>query len=210
MAFALVVLALGSILAGYIGFPHALGGSNRLETWLEPSFSAPHTQAGADLTRGIEPAAAPEPGVVAARAALVQEESHEDGAGTGTELGLMALSSIVALAGIGLAWYFFLADPKRAESVAQSFSGLRSLLLNKYYVDEAYDAAVVNPIRVTSEQGLWKIVDVGAIDGAVNGAADTVGGLSDVLRRVQTGSVRAYAASLLFGAVLVFGYYLWR
>jgi hypothetical protein len=37
-----------------------------------------------------------------------------------------------------------------------------------------------------------------------------VGGLSGVLRRLQTGSVRAYAASLLFGAVLMLGYYLWR
>jgi uncharacterized membrane protein len=48
------------------------------------------------------------------------------------------------------------------------------------------------------------------IDGTVNGVGLVVRGWSAVLRRMQTGSVRAYAASLLFGAVVVFGYYLWR
>jgi NADH-quinone oxidoreductase subunit L len=192
------------VLAGYIGLPHALGGSNRLEAWLEPSFRAPHIEARAgEPARTTELVQTTEPPAAA-------EATHEESVGTGTEVALMGLSSIVALAGFGLAWFFFLADPRRSESVARSFSGLRTLLLNKYYVDEVYDAAIVQPIRVTSEQGLWKVVDAGAIDGAVNGTADTVGGLSEVLRRLQTGSVRAYAASLLFGAVVVFGYYLWR
>jgi NADH-quinone oxidoreductase subunit L len=202
MALALVVLAVGSILAGYIGLPHALGGSNRLERWLEPSFSAPHAAPVEAGLRTMEPTDNPP-----ATGEPAGEHGEES---TGTELGLMGLSSIVALAGIGIAWYFFLADPRRSESVAQSFSGLRTLLLNKYYVDEAYDAAIVQPIRVTSERGLWKIVDAGGIDGLVNATADSVGGISEILRRVQTGSVRAYAASLLLGAVLVFGYYLWR
>ena len=198
MAFALVVLAAGSILAGYIGLPHALGGSNRLEKWLEPSLTAPHVMASAEAGAAAEPAAAE------------HGEGHGEEVSAGTELGLMGLSSAVALAGIGLAWFFFVADPRRSESVAQSFSGLRTLLLNKYYVDEAYNGAIVQPIRVTSEQVLWKGVDAAGIDGAVNGVAESVGGLGELLRRLQTGSVRAYAASLLFGAVMVFGYYLWR
>jgi NADH-quinone oxidoreductase subunit L len=199
MAVALVVLAAGSVLAGYIGLPHALGGSNRLEAWLEPSFHAPRIE-----RRAAADAAATETTEAAAA------ESHGEGGDTGTELTLMALSSAVALAGIGIAWFFFLADPRRADSAARSFSGLRTLLVNKYYVDEVYDAGIVQPIRLTSEYGLWKAVDAATIDGAVNGAAETVGGLSEVLRRLQTGSVRAYAASLLLGVVLVFGYYLWR
>ena len=204
MAFALVVLAVGSILAGYIGLPHALGGSNRLEAWLEPSLTAPHVMASAEAGSATEPAAASEP------AAAEHGEAHGEAVSSGTELGLMGLSSAVALAGIGLAWFFFVADPRRSESVAQSFSGLRTVLLNKYYVDEAYNAAIVQPIRVTSEQALWKVVDAGGIDGVVNGTAESVGGLGELLRRLQTGSVRAYAASLLLGAVMVFGYYLWR
>jgi NADH-quinone oxidoreductase subunit L len=53
-------------------------------------------------------------------------------------------------------------------------------------------------------------VDVGVIDGAVNGAGTFVSGASSLLRRLQTGSVRAYAVSLVFGVVAVLGYYLWR
>ena len=83
------------------------------------------------------------------------------------------------------------------------------VLLNKYYVDEIYDAALVQPIRLLSENGLWKGIDVQTIDGAVNGVGESVRGLSDLLRRVQTGSVRAYAASLFLGVVLILGYYLW-
>ena len=98
----------------------------------------------------------------------------------------------------------------RLENGHYTSPGLRTLLLNKYYVDEAYDAVIVQPLKTTSDTVLWKVVDAGAIDGAVNGVAESVGGLSQMLRRIQTGSVRAYAASLLFGAVLVFGYFLWR
>ena len=47
------------------------------------------------------------------------------------------------------------------------------------------------------------------VDGAVNGVAQTVAGSSELLRRVQTGSVRTYAASLLLGVVAILGYYLW-
>jgi len=61
-----------------------------------------------------------------------------------------------------------------------------------------------------SEQGLWKIVDAKLIDGSVNGVADAVRGSGELLRRLQTGSVRAYATSLFFGVVLILGYYLWR
>ena len=61
-----------------------------------------------------------------------------------------------------------------------------------------------------SQEGLWRGVDVHVIDGAVNGAATIVDGGSSLLRRLQTGSVRAYAGSLFIGVVLILGYYLWR
>jgi NADH-quinone oxidoreductase subunit L len=84
------------------------------------------------------------------------------------------------------------------------------LLLNKYYVDEIYDATIVQPIRIVSQEGLWRGVDVHIIDGAVNGTASIVDGSSSLLRRLQSGSVRAYAGSLFIGVVLILGYYLWR
>jgi NADH-quinone oxidoreductase subunit L len=60
-----------------------------------------------------------------------------------------------------------------------------------------------------SEEGLWRGLDVRVVDGAVNGSATIVAGLAAALRRIQTGSVRTYAGSILVGVVLVLGYYLW-
>jgi NADH-quinone oxidoreductase subunit L len=122
---------------------------------------------------------------------------------------LMLLSSLIAVGGIGVAYYFFLANPKASDGVAHSAAGLRTLLYNKYYVDEVYDAAIVQPIKHTSEEALWKRMDAQVIDGAVNGTGWGVRGLSDLLRLLQTGSIRTYAASLLLGAVLILGFYLW-
>ena len=87
---------------------------------------------------------------------------------------------------------------------------MHKLLLNKYYVDELYDAIVVQPLKRVSESALWKRVDAGLIDGVVNGTGTLVRGSSAVLRMTQTGSIRTYAASLFFGVVVVLGYYLTR
>jgi NADH-quinone oxidoreductase subunit L len=122
----------------------------------------------------------------------------------------MVVSSLVALAGIGIAIYFFLTNRSASDRLAERFAGLRRVLQNKYYVDEAYDAAVVQPVRIVSEDVLWKGVDVRLVDGAVNGVGATVVGVSELLRRLQTGSVRAYGASLMLGAVLILGYFFWR
>ena len=182
MAFALIVLAIGSVLAGYIGVPHAVGGSNWIEAFLHPAFLAP----------GVPHEAA--------------AAAHADAS---MELLLMGLSVGLAVAGIGLAYYFWLRNRAAADGMARRFSGVHRVLLNKYYVDEIYNAAIVQPITTISTGGLWKGVDAGAIDGAVNGVGLAVRTGSGALRRLQTGSIRAYAASLFLGAVLVLGYYLW-
>ena len=182
MALALIVLAVGSVLAGYIGVPHALGGHNQLAAWLAPSF-----QAGA---------AAPEAEAAAGEAAL--------------EVTLMGVSSAIALLGIGLAAFIWLKRRSIADAMAHRFGGLHRLLLNKYYVDELYDAAVVHPIHVASREALWRGFDVRVVDGAVNGTAAIVSAGSSLLRRLQTGSVRSYASSMFVGVIVILGYYLWR
>jgi NADH-quinone oxidoreductase subunit L len=205
MAIALIVLAIGSVGAGLFGVPHALGGSNRIEAFLEPSFHAmtgEHSGAVAE----VAPPAAPEPAAEAAGHA-VEGEAHGD---TRTELLLMFGSVLVALAGIGLATVFFLKAPQRADAMATQFSGVHRVLLNKYYVDEIYDGAIVQPIKRLSTGFLWRGVDAGLIDGIVNGVGLTVRGWSAVMRRLQTGSVRAYAMSIFVGVVSILGYYLWR
>ena len=201
MALALIVLAVGSVVAGLVGVPHALGGSNRIEAFLEPSFQVQRVavgEFGPTESRAIEGAA--------------PVESHAEGAPTepGTELMLMALSSGIALAGIGIAAYFFLRNRRAADAMAERFRPIYTLLLNKYYVDEIYDATIVQPIKLISTVALWKGADAGLIDGAVNGVGQFVRGTSGVLRRVQTGSIRAYAASLFLGVVVILGWYLSR
>jgi NADH-quinone oxidoreductase subunit L len=197
MALALVVLALGSVLAGYFGIPHALGGGNAIGTWLAPSFSA---RSVTTLAEGQVAEAGQEPGAAGETA-----DSER-----GLELSLMVVSSIVALVGIGLAAFIWLKRREIADRMAATFPGVYRLLLNKYYVDEIYDATVVQPIRIVSQEGLWRGVDVHIIDAAVNGTASIVDGSSSLLRRLQSGSVRAYAGSLFIGVVLILGYYLWR
>lgn len=183
MALVLVILAVGSVLAGYVGVPHALGGHDPLGAWLAPSFQPP----GAE---GPEAAADPEAAVL--------------------ELSLMGVSSAVAIGGILLASFIWLRRRELAAALARRFVGVYTLLLNKYYVDELYDAAVVRPIQVGSEQGLWRGFDVAVVDGAVNGAGAIVAEGSSLLRRLQTGSVRAYAGSMFIGVIVILGYYLWR
>jgi NADH-quinone oxidoreductase subunit L len=196
MALALIVLALGSVAAGYVGVPRALGGHNALGAWLEPSFAARSVTTLADDQVST-------PGEAGAGGAGVT-------GGESVELSLMVVSSIVAIVGIGLAWFIWLRRREIADTAARTFPGVYKLLLNKYYVDEIYDAAIVQPIRIVSQEGLWRGVDVHIIDGAVNGTASIVDRGSSLLRRLQTGSVRAYAGSLLIGVVLILGYYLWR
>jgi NADH-quinone oxidoreductase subunit L len=190
MAIALLVLAIGSVLAGYIGVPNVLvHGGNRIEAFLEPSFRAPNYVIGAVEPEIAEPAG---------------------GATASTELTLMAVSTVVALAGIWLATTIYLRRPGTADGIAARFSGLYRLLLGKYFVDEIYDEAIIQPAKKTSTILLWRGIDAGLVDGTVNGVGLVVRGWSAVLRRLQTGSVRAYAMSLFAGVVVIMGYYLWR
>jgi NADH-quinone oxidoreductase subunit L len=198
MAFALIVLALGSVLAGYVGVPHALGGENRLALWLAPAFTADSRVA---MVQGAQAA---EPGQAEAEAAAHAEEE------TALEFTLMVVSSLIALAGIGIAAFIWLKRRELAEEAARRFAPAYRLLLNKYHVDEIYDAAIVHPTENVSREGLWRGFDVKVVDGAVNGTASIVAGGAWMLRRLQTGSVRAYAGSVILGVVMVLGYYLWR
>jgi NADH-quinone oxidoreductase subunit L len=207
MAIPLIVLAIGSIFAGYLGVPHALGGMNRIEQFLEPSFEVSES-AREGPTTGVD--AAPREGVAEAVSVSLQEPAPEaEEHGASTELMLMALSSAVAIAGILIAMYFWLRNKEAADALAERMHVFYNLLVNKYYVDEIYDAAIVQPVRLLSMNGLWKGIDVAIVDGTVNGVGAVVRGTSGRLRRIQTGSVRTYAASLFLGVAAILGWYLW-
>ncbi len=127
----------------------------------------------------------------------------------GVAFSLLVLSAIVAIAGVALAWFVYGRVPVRAASVGVARNPLHKLLLEKYYVDEIYDAVFVQPIYRLS---LWlaRVFDPVVIDGAVNGVATAMTSWARGLRRVQTGFVMNYALAILLGAVAVVGYLLAR
>ncbi|MGB0032296.1 MAG: NADH-quinone oxidoreductase subunit L [Candidatus Sulfotelmatobacter sp.] len=156
----LVVLALCAIVAGWLGWPHSLGGSDRFTTFLEPVFAT-------------EARVLQEEGRTGQLVAGVQEQHN-----TGTEWLLMALS--LAAAGIGwrMAWRSYRhADKGYTEPIAAAAPPVYDVLLNKYYVDEGYDYVFtgrrkLGDVRLgvlgLGEASSW--FDTNVVDGAVNAA----------------------------------------
>ena len=182
MATALVSLAILALIGGWVEVPFIEGGK-RFDSFLEPVFSKAHHLAGMG---GGE----------------LQAHFWLEGV-------LMGLSLVVAIGGIAIAYWFYVRDPSRPAALAKRFAGLYQLILNKYYVDEIYQAIVVNPLRSLAE-GLWQGVDVRFIDGAVNGVAQIATAAGGSLRRLQTGVIQQYALSILVGACALFIYMLSR
>ena len=180
MAIPLIVLAIGSALAGFLNVPAALHGSAFFEHFLEPSLHVP-AMAGAHAAA---------------------EADHA------VELTLMLVSTFIAIAGIFIAAFLYLKRPNIPDTFAARFPGAYQILVHKGYIDEAYDATLVQPIKALSESVLWK-GDARVIDGAVNGTGQIVVETGALVRQLQTGSVRTYAVSVLLGAVVIVGYYLW-
>jgi NADH-quinone oxidoreductase subunit L len=185
MTVPLIVLAFFSVVAGYVSLPKALGGGEWFDHYLQPVFASSEALLNAIAVR---------PG-----------PSHEGG------LAVMAMSLAVAGAGILLAYLCYLKFPKLPEGLAAHYSGLYRVLVNKYYIDEFYNWLVVRPIKRGSERILWQAIDVAAIDELmVNGSAQLTTGAGSLLRRIQSGNLRSYAAWMLLGAVLWLGYALLR
>ena len=115
--------------------------------------------------------------------------------------GLAWLSAGVGIVGILLAYVFYVAKRGLADSVAKGFGGLYTLVYNKYFVDEAYDAAVVEPLIEGSRTVLWRGVDAGLIDGTVNGVGRRSRGIGSILRLIQSGNIRSYAAWVVLGSI---------
>ncbi|MGH9339707.1 MAG: NADH-quinone oxidoreductase subunit L [Acidobacteriota bacterium] len=177
----LILLAVFSIFAGYLGLPAYLG-ANRLEAFLEPSFQHKYE-------------------------AEVLHADGPHGHATSTEIILTFAALLVVLVGIFLAWKAYVQNRDLPRRLAARFSGLYHVLLNKFYVDELYDKTLVHPTRDGARSVLWRAVDVNVIDRIVNGTASTMQSWSDIVRRIQSGYVRSYASWILGGAVLIFLYY---
>jgi NADH-quinone oxidoreductase subunit L len=193
MTVPLVVLAILSVVGGWVGIPYALSGgavANYFEQTLEPVVAHAPEQ-GEATTHG---------GGAATHAAGPAEHAH-DSEEVAQERLFTGISIVVGLLGIGLGWMLFSKRP---------LMKLPRLLENKYYVDEVYNAALINPIKAGAREGLWRFFDVGVIDGIVNGLGRGTAALGGLLRYMQAGFVRSYAAIILVGALAVLGYFAWN
>ncbi|MCG6963731.1 MAG: NADH-quinone oxidoreductase subunit L, partial [Acidobacteria bacterium] len=111
----------------------------------------------------------------------------------------------VAVSGIVVARAFYIGDRayERPRRLAERFPLAYKLIANKYFIDELYDATVVQPIHRLATF-CWKGIDVILIDGVgVNGTAFTTELSGDLLRFLQTGNVRNYALSVVMGVLLL-------
>ncbi|MFA4904133.1 MAG: NADH-quinone oxidoreductase subunit L [Desulfobaccales bacterium] len=134
---------------------------------------------------------------------------HEVHAPAWFEITMMIFSMAVAASGIYMAYKFYMKRLDLPEKVVEKIPVVYDLVYHKYYMDEIYDATVVEPLKNGSEF-LWHGVDENVIDGAINGSATTVGWLSNNLRKLETGYVQQYALAILVGVVLVTGYLIGR
>lgn len=129
------------------------------------------------------------------------------GAGGTMEWVLMAISAVVALGGIALAYYLYVVRPDLPVRLGKQYNLLYQVLYHKYWVDELYALVFVEPLRSLG-QWIAGILDPRVVDGAVNGVAWLTGQGGAGVSRLQTGYLRHYAVALLLGAVLVAGYFL--
>ncbi len=199
MTVPLIVLAVLSTVGGFIGVPYTLSSFathkdvNVLEHTLEPAVAS--VPAGA--VHG-DPATVPVEGAHERAFVPAEEVAHATHSSEeiSAERWLALVSVLIGLAGISLGWLTFQKRPLLA---------MPRILENKYYVDEIYDAALIRPIEGVSREGLWKIFDIGVIDGILHGLGDAVTELGRLARYLQAGFVRAYAAIILFGALILIG-----
>jgi NADH-quinone oxidoreductase subunit L len=196
MTVPLMVLAVLSILGGYIGVPSVLGGANHIHEFLLPV-----------LGNGAGPAKAHAGISILSQAWASSGEAG--GHSAALEFLMMGISVAIALIGIGTAYLFYVKNPALPKLLAEKRKGLYQLVLNKYYIDELYEFLFIKSLKGLGT-GLWKGFDEFVIDGTVNGIAYLIGFLSGVMRRMQTGLVQNYAFAMIIGGVVLVGYYIVR
>ena len=175
MTIPLIVLAVLSAIGGFIGIPEIFSGEhgNLFHSWLAPIFKTAEMKL-----------------------------MHFGGHSHFEELLLMIISVVAAAGAIFYARYVYLKKPEIAEKTASKFKGAYNLLLNKYFLDEAYDATIVNPIVKGSENFLWKIADNKIIDGLINNLAKLIDIISGSIKKIQTGIAQSYAFVMVLGILI--------
>jgi NADH-quinone oxidoreductase subunit L len=180
----LIILAFLSTVGGLVGVPYAMSSlvgvkdANQFEHILEPVVAETEMPT-AVAAREAAKSHAPE---------VVQKERK-----------LAGLSIVMAAIGIVIGFALFLKNPLRK---------MPKILEDKWRLDEFYNGYIVDPITNLSTRGLWKGFDLGFIDGIVNGIGHFVMEVGNLVRGIQVGFVRSYAAIILLGALAVLGYFI--
>jgi NADH-quinone oxidoreductase subunit L len=207
MTVPLIVLAVLSTVGGFIGVPYAIsslfGGhpENYIEHTLDPVIAKAPGPVGHEPEVTLLTPPQPHDGEPAFRSLDEHgagEAVHHSPEEIREERLLAGLSVLIAILGIAAGWVIFKKRP---------LLQLPHLLENKYYVDEIYDAAIINPIKVGSREGLWKLFDVGVIDGFLHSIGDAVTETGRLVRHLHAGFVRGYAAIILLGALAVIAFF---
>jgi NADH-quinone oxidoreductase subunit L len=172
MALPLVLLAVLSVLGGFLNWPKALGGSALFEHWLEPMWPGLH-EAGAHAF------------------------SHA------LEYGLMALSVGIAATAIVVVFFLYRSHTDKIKALSENMHVFYEASLNKYWVDEIYKALIIEPLKLLSDKVLFRFVDVGIVDGTVNGVGSVTKLWAELWKRMQSGQVQTYALYMVFGVLLV-------
>jgi len=193
MTVPLMVLAFLSVVGGYLGVPHALGGSNRFHHFLDPVM-------------GLGPGKLLQKAGAAAHHS--PEGAHAAAAhhSLAVEYLLMAVSVGIALLGIYLAYLMYIKRRDLPEKLAERFKLMHQTLYNKWYIDELYELIIIRPVHALSGF-LWKGIDVAVIDGFINGMSRALMWSSGVVRTIQSGFVQNYAISIIFGTIVLLVYY---
>lgn len=181
MTIPLMILAVLSALGGFLGIPYALGfwfshHPNFLENFLHPIFR------DANMVLGLG--------------------AHHI---TATEYVLMILSVGIAMLGIWTAyrWYYYDEKWTSPRKIASNLKPIHKMLWNKYYIDEIYFRAIVDPIITTARSFLWKFFDLKIIDGLVEGIAKLTTEAGQRIRKIQTGFAQTYAIYMITGAIIL-------
>jgi NADH-quinone oxidoreductase subunit L len=187
MTIPLILLAILSIIGGWVGIPAALGGHQEFGSFLAPVFHAASNIA-----------------IITPAGTAPATESHA------LELTLAFISLLTAAVGFFFAYLFYYRKPGTAAALAKKFAPVYSLLDHKYWVDEIYGRAIIAPLLAFSRLILSGLVDGGIVQGTSTGLAVSTRGSSWVVRRIQSGNIRSYAGWLAIGAAAVIAIVLFK
>src|SRR5947208_9889815 len=193
----LAILAVLSVIGGYVGVPGSLGGNNHFDHFLGPVFRSTLPAEGAQTQIGEK------------GATEQNTEGTEPKESASKELMFTGISVAAAFLGLALAWLLYYRSPDLPHRIVQRIAGLYDVVCHKYYVDEIYAALIVKPLINGSTSILWQGVDRKVIDDTVNNAADGARHVSDEVRHMQSGNLRSYAGWLAAGAAGVIAYMVW-